>query len=39
MERLAVKENGEQYYEYIFIYVDYLLIISEKMNENSQDVE
>jgi hypothetical protein len=39
MERPAVKENGKQYYEYIFIYVDYLLIISEKMNENSQDVE
>jgi hypothetical protein len=31
--RPAMKKNGEQYYEYIFIYADDLLIISEKTNE------
>ena len=31
--RTAMKKNGEQYYEYIFIYADDLLIISEKTNE------
>ena len=31
--RPATKKNGEQYYEYIFIYADDLLIILEKTNE------
>jgi hypothetical protein len=31
--RPAMKKNGEQYYKYIFVYVDDLLIISEKINE------
>ncbi len=31
--RPAMKKNGEQYYEYIFIYADDLLIILEKTNE------